>query len=211
MDYETEEQQVDALKQWWRENGRAVIAGVVIGVLAIGGWTLWQDRQEGNAVAASDAWSQTVEAAEAEDAATVERLADTLVDKHGGTLYAAYGQLAAARVAIEDDRLDAAAERLAWVVDEAPQDDVRLIARIRLARVQGAQGDAAAGLERLPEEYPEAFTGLVEEARGDLLLLADDPDAARSAYEAARASGRAADPDALGMKIDALVAPVAAG
>ena len=207
MEFETEEQQVEALKSWWRENARAVIAGVAIGGGAILGWTLWQNHQEDQAVAASDAWTQTIEAADAGDAETVQRLADTLVDEYSGTLYAAYGQLAAARVAIESERLDDAATRLAWVADEASQDDVRLIARIRLARVDGARGEVQTGLERLPSDYPEAFTGLIEEARGDLLVLGDDPEAARAAYQAARDSGLAADPEALGMKLDALSAP----
>lgn len=211
MEFETEEQQVEALKRWWQENGRAVIAGVAIGGGAILGWTLWQNHQEGQAVAASDAWSQAIEAADAGDAATVERLADSLADDHGGTLYAAYGQLAAARVAVEAERLDDAATRLSWVVDEASQDDVRLIARIRLARVDGARGDAQGGLARLPGDYPEGFTGLVEETRGDLLVLGNDLDAARAAYETARDSEQVADPDALGMKLDALATPAATG
>ena len=61
MEYETEEQQVEALKAWWAENGRAVIPGVVLGATAIGGWTLWQDRKETLAVEASDAFSRTIE------------------------------------------------------------------------------------------------------------------------------------------------------
>ena len=143
MDYETEEQQVEALKAWWAENGKAVVAGVVLGVGAIGAWSLWQGYQERSAVAASDAWSRVEAAADAGDAATVESLAAELRDDHDGTLYAAYGNLAAARVAIEADDLDTAAERLAWVADEAVQDDVALIARVRLARVEGARGRAA--------------------------------------------------------------------
>lgn len=204
MDYETEEQQVEALKRWWTENGKAVGAGVLIGVAAIGGWNFWQMRAESQAVAASDAWAETIAAADAGDSAKVASLADVLRDDHAGTLYAAYANLAAARVAIEGEDLDSAAERLAWVADEAAQDDVRLIARVRLARVDGARGEAAAGLERLPGDYPESFTALVEEARGDLLVMTGDDAGAREAYQLVRDSGQAANPDALTMKLDAL-------
>ena len=65
MEYETEEQQVEALKEWWSENGRAVIAGVVLGVGVIGGWSLWQKRAESQAIAASDGYSLAMEAVEA--------------------------------------------------------------------------------------------------------------------------------------------------
>ena len=210
MDYETEEQQVEALKRWWAENGKAVIAGVVLGVGAIGGWSLWQGHQERRAVAASDAWSRVEAAAVAGDAATVESLAAELRDDHAGTLYAAYGSLAAARVAVEVGDLDTAAERLAWAAEEAVQDDVALIARVRLARVEGVRGDAVAGLERLPESYPEPFTGLVEEARGDLLVATGDLEGARTAYALARDSGQAPDPEALSMKLDDLASAAGA-
>lgn len=207
MDYETEEQQVEALKRWWSENGRAVIAGVVLGGAGIGGWQLWQHRAETQAVAASDGWSRTLEAVSAGDAALVASQADTLADDYDNTLYAAYAQLAAARAAIEADDLDTAATRLTWAMDNAVQDDVKLIARVRLARVEGARGAPDTGLALLPSDYPEAFTGLIEEARGDLAALADDPDAARAAYELARDSGQVADPNALTMKLDALAVP----
>lgn len=210
MDYETEEQQVEALKRWWNDNGRAVVAGVVIGVGGIAGWGLWQRHLETGAVAAGDAWSRAQDAVQAGDADTVNALADELRDDHGGTLYAAYASLAAARVAVENGDLDAAGERLGWVADEAAQDDVKLIATIRLARVDGARGDAAAGLARLPGDYPQGFTGLVEEARGDLLVASGDADGARAAYRKAVESGQVGNPEALTMKLDDLAVPAGA-
>jgi predicted negative regulator of RcsB-dependent stress response len=206
VDYETEEQQVEALKNWWKENSRSVVAGVVIGGSVIGGWQLWKGRVESQAVAASDGFAQTLEAVISGDAPTALSLADTLADDHDNTLYAAYAQLAAARAEVEADNLEGAATRLAWVADQAEQADVKLIAAIRLARVQGAIGNVEEGLKRLPDTYPEAFTGLVEEARGDLLLLSGDAGAARAAYEQARDSGQAVDATALDMKIDDLPA-----
>lgn len=204
MEYETEEQQVEALKKWWEENGKAVIAGVLIGGGLIGGWQLWQARQESQAVVASDGFSQALEAVNAGDPGTASSLADELADDHDNTLYAAYAQLAAASAAVQEDDLDEAAERLEWVSEEAVQQDVKLIASIRLARVEGAQGKAEQGLKRLPSTYPESFTALVEEARGDLLALTGDAAAARAAYETARDSGQAPDAQALGMKLDDL-------
>jgi len=204
MEYETEEQQVEALKEWWAENGKAIVAGVVLGGVAIGGWGWWQSHTEAQAIAASDGFSNTMLAVESSDADTVSSLADTLQDDHGGTLYASYASLAAARVAVENDQLDEAASRLDWVSDNAPNDEVKLIASVRLARILGAQEKAAEGLKRLPKSYSDAFTGLVEEARGDLHLLAGDLDQARSAYEKAQGSENVADPQALSMKLNEL-------
>ncbi len=204
MQYETEEQQVEALKEWWRENGKAVIAGVVLGAAAIGGWGAFKAYQEKQAIAASDLFSQGIDAAVEGDAATANQLAKTIGEDHGGTLYASYTYLAAARAAVETGDLDSAASNLRWVVDNAEQDDVKLIASVRLARVLGVQGKAAEGLALLPSSYADSFKGLIEEARGDLHLAAGDTDAARSAYTAAQESGNASDAAGLLMKLNEL-------
>jgi len=94
VEYETEEQQVEALKEWWRENGKAVITGVVLGVAVIGGWTLWQKRGESQAIAASDGYSLAMEAVEAGDGAEAYSLADKLKDDQPNSLYASYANLA---------------------------------------------------------------------------------------------------------------------
>lgn len=203
MQYETEEQQVEALKEWWAENGRAVIVGIVIGVLLVGAWMWWKSSQEKKAIAASDNFSQSLEALQAGDHAKVKELAAAKAD-HSGTLYSAYTGLTAARAAVEQGNLEEAASELQWVVDNAELDDVGVIARVRLARVKAALGDAAGGLSVLPKSYPDVFAHLVEEARGDLHVAAGDNTAAREAYQAAIDTGRAADRDALQMKFNEL-------
>lgn len=207
MEYETEEQQVEALKAWWAENGRAVIAGVVLGATAIGGWTLWQDRKETLAVDASDAFSRTIEAVSTNDTSTAVQLADELQEEQPKNLYSSYANLAAARVDVENDNLASAAARLKWVAANAPLDSVQLIAKVRLARVQGALGDISAGLSTLPATYPVAFAGLVEEVRGDLLVIDGKLDAARSAYQSAQDSQFVANRDTLTMKLNELALP----
>ncbi|MFK8079382.1 MAG: YfgM family protein [Granulosicoccus sp.] len=207
MEYETEEQQVEALKAWWAENGKAVIAGVLLGAGVIGGWTFWQDRSDKKIVAASDTFSRTLEAVDQADSDTALNLADEVQDDSPGHLYASYASFAAARAAVEDNNLEEAASRLQWVVDNAEQDDVKLIAQVRLARVKGANGDPSAGLSTLPARFPDSFAGLVEEARGDLHVLAGDEAAARTAYKAASASEYVANREGLTMKLNELAEP----
>lgn len=207
MEYETEEQQVEALKAWWNENGKAVITGVVLGAGIIGGWKFWQSHEEKQAIAASDAFSRAIEATNSSETDTVASLADGIQKDQPDALYSAYASLAAARAAVESDNLDDAVSRLQWVIKNAPQDDVQLIAKVRLARVQGAKGDADAGLASLPKSVPESFIGLVEEARGDLLVLSGDIDAARTAYEAAQGSQLVSNREGLTMKLNELAQP----
>ena len=203
MQYETEEQQVEALKAWWSENGRAVIVGIILGVLLVGAWMWWKGNQERKAVAASDNFSQSLEALQSGDHDKVKALAAEKGD-HAGSLYSAYTGLTAARAAVEQGNLEDAATELQWVVDNAKLEDVAVIARVRLARVKAALGDASAGLSVLPTTYDEVYTHLIEEARGDLHVAAGDNAAARTAYQAAIDTGRAADRDSLQMKFNEL-------
>ncbi len=207
MSYETEEQQVEALKAWWDENGRAVLLGVGLGILIIAAYNFWQNRKEANAVEASDLYSQSVEALRAGDTAKAQELADELSDEHGSSLYAAYAKMTAARAAIEGGDLDAAATHLQWAAKNADLEDVKVIAQMRLARVNAERGDVEAGLKALPKSVNEAFKGMVEEVRGDLQLLSGDAEAARAAYEAALEAGGVADPGTLQIKLNDLAAP----
>jgi len=204
VSYETEEQQVEALKEWWAENGRAVLLGIGLGIVVIGGYTWWQHSQEQAAVAASDKYSESIEALRSGDSATAQSLAKEVSEEHGGALYASYARMAAARAAVEDNDLAAAAEHLEWTVKNSDHPEVKLIAQVRLARVKGELGDPKAGLALLPSSVDDAFVGIVEEARGDLHVLAGDAAAARTAYQAASDAGGSANPQALGIKLNEL-------
>jgi len=164
----------------------------------------WKGSQERKAVAASDNFSQSLQALQSGELGTVSELASIAQDDHSGSLYSAYTSLAAARAAVEKGDLDEAAKHLQWAADNAELDEVGMVARVRLARVKAAQDDASAGLAVLPKSYSEAFTHLVEEVRGDLHVVAGDNAAAKKAYQAAIDSGRAPDPGALQMKFNEL-------
>jgi len=207
LDYETEEQQVEALKKWWAENGRSVILGIAIGAVGIGGWQWWGYQQVASAQEASDRYTSTLETLN-EDGADVAAAAATMRAEHGDTLYASMASLAAARNFVEQNDLPAAAEQLQWVVDNTEQPDVQVIAKVRLARVRGVLDDADAGLAMLPTSFPQTFTAIVEEVRGDLFFAKGDVDKARVAYQAALDSGqRSANSNALNMKLDDLADP----
>lgn len=207
MSYETEEQQVEALKAWWDENGRAVLLGVGLGIFVIVAYNFWQSRKEQAAVDASDLYSQSVDALRAGDTDQAQALATELSEEHGGALYASYGRMAAARAAIEGGDIEAAKKHLEWAVKNTDQPDVKVVAQVRLARVKAELGDVEAGLKTLPKAVNEAFTGIVEEVRGDLYLLSGDTAAARSAYLAAQAAGGVADTQALQIKLNDLAEP----
>lgn len=210
MEYETEEQQVEAIKKWWADNGNSVILGVAIGGAAILGWQFWNKHQLSKARQASDGYAETLEAMSSD--ADAVSLASKVKDDHGGTLYASMAALAAAREHVTHGAIDKAEDELSWVVKNSPVEEVAMIARVRLARVQASLGEHDKAMKTLPSKAPEAFTALIEEVRGDLYVATGDHEKARQSYSAAlESSAPGGDRNTLTMKLNDLATPAEAG
>lgn len=185
VDYATEEEQIEALKRWWRENGRSIVIGVVLGLLALGGWRGWEWYTEQQSLQAASVYTQLVDRLEAGERESLKGLAERLRDEFPNTAYAPLGALAAARMAVGAGDFEAAAEWLRWATDNADADDLGSIARLRLARIESERERLDAALELLNQDHPEAFGGLYNEVRGDVLAQRGDRSAAVDAYKAA--------------------------
>jgi len=182
-DYNNEDEQLEALKQWWKENGAAVIAGIVLGAGALFGWKFWQDYQVEQAEAASAIYAEM--RVEGADVDTRVAGAETLKSDYARGPYAALAALEAAAALVEAGRLADAEAQLRWAMDSARMPEVAEVARLRLAQVVVAQGRAQDVLDLLKTELPEAYAGLVDELRGDAYRLLGDVEAARRAYDRA--------------------------
>lgn len=188
-DYDTEEEQLEAIKRWWRENGVGVILGVVVGLGGLGVWQGWTWYQNEQATSASTIYDEVTTALENNERSAVIEGATTLRDEYGGTVYGALGALAAARAAVNADDLEAATEWLRWAVNEGSGADLPRVARVRLARVTAAAGKPDEALALLEGEAPPGFDGLYAEIRGDVLAQQDKREAAIEAYRAALQAG----------------------
>jgi predicted negative regulator of RcsB-dependent stress response len=179
----TEEQQLAAIKEWWKDNGSSIITGVILGfavLFATRAWFGWQKQKARNA---SDIYI-TLEAAMDKGNNTVaEERAGNLLADYSGTTYADFAALALSRLRIEDQQLDAAATQLQWVIDHGHEAYLRDVARMRLARVKLAQGDYQAARTALGQSDQEgAGKVLREEILGDIELASGQRDAAKQAY-----------------------------
>lgn len=205
-EFETEEQQVEALKQWWADNGRAVLLGIGIGLAMIFGFRAWQGQKESTAQNASGVYTDVLESLERDDDG--ERflgLVEEIREDYAGSPYAAMASLAEARFQVENDNLPEAESALRWAADEGTFGEIVPVAQLRLARVLKAQGKYPEALKALDRVSSPAFTGHVEEIRGDIYLDQGDAAQAASAYQRARDSGSPTNSGAaLQMKIDDL-------
>jgi len=189
----TEEEQLEALKRWWNENGKATLVGVVLAVGGYFGWQGWQDHQRSQAESASLIYQNLVEAtittageSLAEDKrATAAHLAGQLKSDYRGSQYAQNAALFMAKLAVEANELDKAVEELNWVLDQNPSQGIELLTRLRLARVQASQGAYDKALAILAAAEPETFAAAFAEVRGDIYLAQGKTSEARGAYQLA--------------------------
>lgn len=185
MDDLSEREQLDAIKKWWHENGKAIIAGLVVGLGAVFGWQYWQKWQQQVAEEASALYRGVV--AGANLTADGNDQLQALKEDHSGSPYAALAAMNVAARQVEDKQLDKAREQLEWAADNASQSELANVSRLRLARVLWALGERETALSQLGA-VEKPFRSIADEIRGDIYLEMGDADKARSAYQAAQSA-----------------------
>ncbi|HEB96932.1 MAG TPA: tetratricopeptide repeat protein [Sedimenticola thiotaurini] len=185
----SEEEQVEALKKWWKENGRSVVGGVVLGLGAVFGWQAWQQHQQSIADQASVQFEQLNQSLIAGVQEPAVKQAEQLIGEYGDTPYALFAALDLARVRLGQGKRDAALAQLQWVVDTADEPSFRQIARLRMARIQLDAGNLDAAGALIDQAGNDAYRGEFAELKGDLALARGDRKAAGAAYREALAGG----------------------
>jgi predicted negative regulator of RcsB-dependent stress response len=190
MMYETEEQQVEALKKWWKDNGKSIIAGVVLGLGGVLGWKAWVDYRDRVAAEASNVFDQLVSAVDADNKEVAEAQARLLHQNFDSTPYSAFANLMQARLRYQQGDTTGTKEALEQAIAKAPEPALKVIAVLRLARVHIAENELDAAESMLNGNPPTpAFEAEYAVLRGDIARARGDVEAARTAYEAAIAGG----------------------
>jgi len=208
--YDLEEQdQLEDLKTWWRQWGNyvsTVVLAVCVGIVGVQGWRWWQHSQ---AEQASVLYAAIATAARANDVAKAKDAMAELAAKYAGTGYAPRGGLIVAKLLFDSGDKAGAATQLQWVIEKAGADNVREIARYRLAEIQLDEKQYDDALRTLDARHDDAFEGLYADLRGDILAAAGRREEARAAYQTAAAKLGAKSPyhAYVQVKLDALGGP----
>lgn len=180
---ETEDQQLERLKEFWNEHGKGIVAGIVIGFGLFYGWRYYDAQTIANQEAASEQYSVlSAQLTNGEENASTN--VQAFLQEQGDSAYALMAALELAKQAVEQDDFATAVSALQHVRDNG-DNVMRTIASVRQARVLLAQEQYDAALNALNGEHPEGFTVVIEELRGDIHVAQGDTDSARSAYERA--------------------------
>ena len=188
----TEEEQIEAIKKWWKENGTQTIVAVV---LVVGGWFGYQgyeSQQQATGEAASAIYQEMLElnnSEKEEDQGRRAQILDQLKNEFGSTPYAQFAALFKAKDAVEAKDFDAAIAELTYVKDTASDESLIHLATVRLARVLNDQNQSEEALALLNVENVGAFEFNYQDVKGDVLMKLGRKDEARAAYEKAKEAG----------------------
>lgn len=184
--YDLEEQEkISALKAWWDQYGNivsAIVTALCVTIIAVQGWRWYTRAQAEKAAVLYTAISQAAQSSandKAKDAGA------QLLDKYPSSAYAPRGALLLAKIAIDAGDRAQAKTHLQWVVDHASEDELKQIARIRIAYVLLDEKAYDEALRMLDAKHDEQMDGIYADVKGDILSAAGKPSEARAAYQEA--------------------------
>jgi predicted negative regulator of RcsB-dependent stress response len=206
-----EQEQIDSLKTWWKMYGNLVTGVVVAASIAVIAWQGWNWYQRNQAAQAAAIYGVLEQAAALHDGQKVKSAAGELAEKFGGTSYAWLGALVAAKQSFDSGDLKTARAQLTWAADNA-KDEVKDLARLRLAAVLLDEKAYDEALKQLESPHAVAFDARFLELKGDVLTAQGKLSEARTAYKAAldksetttTARGGGAGRELLRQKLDSL-------
>jgi predicted negative regulator of RcsB-dependent stress response len=179
-----EQEQIDSLKTWWKMYGNLVTGVVVAASIAVIAWQGWNWYQRNQTAQAAAIYGVLEQAAALRDGQKVKSAAGELTEKFGGTSYAWLGALVAAKQSFDSGDLKTARAQLTWAADNA-KDEVKDLARLRLAAVLLDEKAYDEALKQLESPHAAAFDARFLELKGDVLTAQGKLPEARTAYKAA--------------------------
>lgn len=201
----TEEEQIEAIKKFWKENGMPIIVGAALGLGGLWGWRFYNEQQLKAQEQASDAYNVAVESAAAEEADSAALKA--FIDANKESTYAVMAALQLAKVAVEHSDLTEAEKQLQWASDNVSDAAIKDLALVRLARVQNELEKFDVAKSTLDKVSSDAFMAQAHTVKGDIFARQELYAEAQESYNKALELTEG-NPALIQMKIDHLNARV---
>ena len=183
--YQTEEEQIQRIKDLWKKYGKSLLLGIGITIVIIFSWKYWQQRELVSESDASIIYNGMVTAVIEKNPELVQQQAQQLIKRHASSPYAKLAAMMLAKQNIEAGKLSAATKHLQWVIDKASSNAIKQLAKIRLARVYLALTKPQQTLDLLAKVNDKSFLPLIYATRGDSYAQLGKKTKARLAYDSA--------------------------
>lgn len=208
-----EQEQLDALKAWWKDNSKWVITSLAIVVFAYAALTYWKHYQGKQAAEASTLYAEVLKQVASNDPKRINDSVSVLVEKYSSTAYAPRAQLLAVQSNLQVKDLARAKTQLEWVIAHASESGLQDTARLKLSSILLDEKNYAAAMKLLDATHAEAFVGLYADLKGDVLAAQGKTEEARAAYKLAfeKMDSKSAYRNLIQLKLDGLGMDVQGG
>lgn len=204
-----EQEQLEALKAWWKRWGNYVIYGLSALLIAVAGFQYWRSHTAAQSAEAAAHFESLNNALEAGDNQAAKVQGALLMDKYGSTPYATRAAMLIASLNVQGKDAKSAKAQLEWVIEHTKEIALRDVSRLRLAGLLLDEKNYEGALKQLSASHTDAYGPRFDDLRGDAYLAQGKAAEARAAYAAAHARLKESDPlyGVVGMKLDALGGP----
>ena len=203
-----EQEQVAELKAWWNQWGSLITAAIVAVCVAFAAWQGWRWYDRGQAAQAGALFDTLARASQTGDAKALRDAGGALLENYPRTMYASMGALTAARFYFDRNDLKSAKAQLQWVVEHGRTEDMKDLARLRLANVLLDEKAYDEALKLLDEKHAAAYDAEYAAAKGDVLMAKNQAAEAKAAYRVALdktgSAGNSAFRESVRMRLEAL-------
>ena len=183
--YASDDEKGEEIKQWWRDNGRAVIIGIVFGAALIFSGRYWLNYQITLAEQASLSYQQLATLLTEDKKAEADEKIQQLFSEFSATPYAVFAAFDMAKKAVELNDMEAAKTYFQWIIDHAELTGHKELAQLRLSELLLSESKFDLALELVTKPTSVSFTSLFAEVKGDILVAQGKDSEARTAYQTA--------------------------
>ena len=202
-----EQEQLASIKAWWKQYGNMIVTAATLVLLLIAAWNAWNWYRGSRAMEAASLYETLQSAARANDLKAARDASGAILEKYSGTMYGPLAALISARMHFQAGDLKTSKAQLQWVTENSSSDELKSVARLRLANVLLDDAAPEDALKTLSGKPAAGFDALFESMRGDIFLVQKKIVEARDAYRSAMEKAGKNDPglsEQLRRKIDAL-------
>ena len=198
-----EEQEINQLKDWWKENGKTIIVAFILGVGGMFGWRYWQAHQAEQIAQASAQYDALIYSAQQNEQAKKANI-EQFVQANSKTAYAVFALLDEAKKATEKQDFAAAEANLNQALTQSQDEVLTSIVALRLSAVQFQLGQLDNALTTLNQVKGESFNARKAILTGDIQVAKGDKVAAKNSFEQAQQSGTQLEQQMAKMKLNNL-------
>ena len=180
--YASDEEKGEEIKQWWKDNGRAVVLGCVLGGAVIFSGRYWLNYQSQQSLNASQTYQEFIGALNQDNQPLAETASKKLVDEFSSTAYATFSEFEMAASAVKNNDLESAKTNLNWTMEHAKLSGHKELARLRLVQILTAEAKYEPALSLISQSESNAYLSLFTELKGDILVAQGKESDAKIAY-----------------------------